>query len=76
MIIASGNCTITATGEALCFLKKECDSFTSSLVELELDSIGSITIGDTLSLGKMYFKVDKITDNKIFGHTIIKENKQ
>ena len=71
MIITSVNCTITATGDALSFLKKEIESFTSHKVEVELDDIGSIVIGNTLSLGEMYFKIDKIKGNKVYGHTII-----
>lgn len=71
MIIVSGNCTITATGDALSFLKKEMESFSSHEVEVELDNIGSIVIGNTLNLGGMHFKVDKIKGNKVYGHTII-----
>ena len=71
MAIASGNCTITATGDALSLLKKESESFSSHEIEAELDNIGSIVIGNTLNLGGTHFKVDKIKGNKVYGHTII-----
>ena len=59
MIIASGNRTITATGDALSFLKRESESFSSHEVEVVLDDIGLIVIGDTLNLGEMHFKIIK-----------------
>jgi len=71
MTIASGNCTITATGDALSFLKKEIESFNSHKVEVELDDIGSIVVGNKLNFGEIHFKVDKIKGNKVYGHTII-----
>ncbi len=71
MIITNVNCTMTSTGDALSFLKKEIESFSSHEVEIELDNIGSIVIGNTLDLGGMHFKVDKIKGNKVYGHTII-----
>ena len=71
MIIANGNCTITATGEALSFLKKQSELYNSHRVDIELHDIGTIVIGDTLNVDKMYFKVDKIAGNKVYGYTII-----
>ena len=76
MIVASGDCTITATGEALSFLKK--NSFDSHKVEIKFDSIDLIKplfVGDTVKLSEMYIKIDIITDTMITGHTIQMENK-
>ena len=76
MILASGDCTITATGEALSFLKK--NSFDSHKVEIEFDSIDLIKplfAGDTVKINEMFIKIDIITEIMITGHTIQMENK-
>tara|TARA_R110000851_G_scaffold97740_1_gene211531 strand:+ start:17 stop:247 length:231 start_codon:yes stop_codon:yes gene_type:complete len=76
MIVASGDCTITATGEALSIISK--NSFDSHKVEIKFDSINLIKplfVGDRVKINDMLIKIDIITDTMITGHTIQMENK-
>jgi hypothetical protein len=76
MIIASGDCTLTATNEPLSILSR--NPFDSHKVEIEFDSIDLIKplfAGDTVKINEMFIKIDAITDTMITGHTIQMENK-
>tara|TARA_R110000772_G_scaffold107118_1_gene209315 strand:- start:164 stop:397 length:234 start_codon:yes stop_codon:yes gene_type:complete len=73
MIIASGNCTMTATGESLSFLKKEMYTFASHEVKIEynrIDLTKPLFVGDVLVICDMHIKITTIDDKIIIGHTI------
>lgn len=75
MIKGSFDCAMTTTEEGLRFFKKQVDTFKSSKVEIELNSIDLIEpllIGDIVSLDDcIHVKIDSITDKKLIGHTVI-----
>tara|TARA_R110001632_G_scaffold44553_3_gene113268 strand:- start:33 stop:266 length:234 start_codon:yes stop_codon:yes gene_type:complete len=73
VIIASGNCTITATGEALDFLKKEMYTFFSNEVKIEFNSVNltkPLFVGDVVVIHDMHIEITTIDDKVIIGRTI------
>ena len=73
MIVGSANFTMTATGEALGFLKKEMYTFVSHEVKIEYNSANltkPLFVGDVLVIHDMHIEITTIDDKVIIGHTI------